>query len=90
MKFRAEASRRELAGLRLIDFTLPNRLKVENICWLLDNYTLLIALEGQAVSPVKIALALLEIPEISFPGIHREMPNKALGEVSEFYKKHTR
>jgi pimeloyl-ACP methyl ester carboxylesterase len=78
-----------VAGLVLIDPTLSNRLKVENIRRLLDNDTLLIASEGQAVSPGKIASALLEIPEVSFCGIHGRMPNKALDEVIRFYMERT-
>jgi pimeloyl-ACP methyl ester carboxylesterase len=75
-----------VAGLVLIDPTLPNRLKVENIRWLLDNNTLLIASEGEVISPGKIASALLRIPKVSISGIHGEMPNKALAEVIRFYK----
>ena len=74
-------------GLALIDPTLPNRLKVENIRRLLDNDTLLIASEGEVNSPGEISSVLLRIPKISFPGIHGEMPNKSLGEVINFYKK---
>ena len=75
------------AGLVLIDPTLPNRLSVGNIRRLLDNDTLLVASEGEDQSPGEIASALLEIPSISFPGIHGEMPNKALGRIIEFYEK---
>lgn len=82
--------RRELlervAGLVLIDPTLPNRLNVRNIRRLLDDDTLLIASLGEDQSPGEIASALLEIPSISFPGIHGEMPNKALGRIIEFYE----
>ena len=78
-----------VAGLVLIDPTLPNRLKVENIRRLLDNDTLLIASEGEVTSPGDIASALLQIPKISFPGIHGEMPNKALRRIIEFYKERT-
>ncbi len=74
-----------VAGLVLIDPTLPNRLKIENIRRLLDNNTLLIASEGEVTSPGEIASTLLEIPKISFPGIHGEMPNKALREIIKFY-----
>jgi len=77
------------AGLALIDPTLPNRLEVGNIRWLLDNDTLLIASQGDVQSPGEIASVLLGIPKISFPGIHGEMPNKALGEIIKFYKKRT-
>ena len=76
-----------MAGLVLIDPTLPNRLDVGNIRRLLDNDTLLIASQGEVHSPGEIASVLLGIPKISFPGIHGEMPNKALGEVIKFYKK---
>ncbi len=76
-----------VAGLVLIDPTLPNRLDVGNIRRLLDNDTLLIASQSEVHSPGEIASALLGISKISFPGIHGEMPNKALGEVIEFYKK---
>ena len=78
-----------VVGLALIDPTLPNRLKVENIRWLLDNDTLLIASEGEVNSPGEISSMLLKIPKISFPGIHGEMPNKSLGEVIKFYKERT-
>ena len=78
-----------VVGLALIDPTLPNRLKVENIRWLLDNDTLLIASEGEVNSPGEISSMLLQIPKISFPGIHGEMPNKSLGEVIKFYKERT-
>ncbi|MHC4659275.1 MAG: alpha/beta fold hydrolase [Planctomycetota bacterium] len=76
-----------VAGLVLIDPTLPSRLKVENIRRLLDNDTLLIASEGEVSSPGEIASVLLRISKISFPGIHGEMPNKALTEIIKFYKK---
>jgi pimeloyl-ACP methyl ester carboxylesterase len=75
-----------VAGLVLIDPTLPNRLKIGNIRPLLDNDTLLIASEGQVNSPGEIASVLLQIPKTSFPGIHGEMPNKALAEVIRFYE----
>ncbi len=78
-----------VAGLALIDPTLSNRLKVENIRRLLDDDTLLIASEGEVKSPGKISSMLLQIPKISFPGIHGEMPNKSLGEVIKFYKERT-
>jgi pimeloyl-ACP methyl ester carboxylesterase len=73
------------AGLVLIDPTLPNRLKADNIRSLLDNNTLLIASEGEVTSPGEIASALLQIPKISIPGIHGQMPNKALPHVINFY-----
>ena len=76
-----------VAGLVLIDPTLPNLLEVGNIRQLLDNNTLLIASQGDVHSPGEIASVLLGIPKISFPGIHGEMPNKALAEVIKFYKK---
>ena len=78
-----------VAGLVLIDPTLSNRLKVENIRRLLDNDTLLIASKGEVNSPGEISSMLLQIPKISFPGIHGEMPNKSLGEVIKFYKERT-
>jgi pimeloyl-ACP methyl ester carboxylesterase len=74
------------AGLVLIDPTLPNRLDVGSIRRLLDNDTLLIASQGEVHSPGEIASILLQIPKISFPGIHGEMPNKALSRVIEFYR----
>ncbi len=74
------------AGLVLIDPTLPNRLSVGNIRRLLDNDTLLIASQGEDQSPGEIASVLLDIPKISFPGIHGEMPNKALEPIIEFYQ----
>lgn len=79
-----------IAGLVLIDPTLPSRLNVRNIPRLLDNDTLLIASQGEVHSPGQIASVLLQIPKISFPGIHGEMPNKALGEVIKFYEERTR
>ncbi|MHC4293359.1 MAG: alpha/beta fold hydrolase [Planctomycetota bacterium] len=78
-----------VVGLVLIDPVLPNRLKVENIRWLLDNDTLLIASEGEVNSPGEISSILLQIPKISFPGIHGEMPNKSLEEIIKFYEERT-
>lgn len=75
-----------MAGLALIDPTLPHRLEVGNIRRLLDDDTLLIASQGEVHSPGEIASVLLGIPKISFPGIHGEMPNKALGEIMNFYR----
>lgn len=75
-----------VVGLVLIDPTLPNQLKVGNIRRLLNNDTLLIASQGQVHSPGEIASVLLQIPKISFPGIHGEMPNKALGQIIKFYQ----
>jgi pimeloyl-ACP methyl ester carboxylesterase len=75
-----------LAGLVLIDPTLPNRLRTDNIRELLDVNTLLIASEGRGVSLGQISSMLLKIPEISFQGIHGEMPNKALGRIIDFFK----
>ena len=78
-----------MAGLALIDPTLPNRLKVDNIRSLLDNDTLLIASEGEVDSPGDISSMLLGIGKVSFPGIHGEMPNKSLADVINFYKQRT-
>lgn len=78
-----------VAGLVLIDPTLPNRLDTENIRSLLDNDTLLIASQSDVHSPGEIASVLLEIPKVSFPGIHGEMPNKALGHIIEFFERHS-
>ncbi|MHC4193889.1 MAG: hypothetical protein ACYSP9_06910, partial [Planctomycetota bacterium] len=78
-----------VAGLVLIDPTLPNQLKVKNIRRLLDDDTLLIASEGDGNSPGEISSMLLQIPKISFPGIHGEIPNRSLGAVIKFYKEHT-
>jgi len=80
---------KRVAGLVLIDPTLPNRLNVGNIRSLLDNDTLLIASQSDVHSPGEIASVLLEIPKISFPGIHGQMPNKALGHIIEFFKGHS-
>jgi len=74
------------AGLVLIDPTLSNRLDVGNIRPLLDTHTLLIASKGEDYSPGDIASALLQIPKISIPGIHGEMPNIALPQIIEFFK----
>lgn len=74
------------AGLVLIDPTLSNRLEAGNIRSLLDTRTLLIASKGETYSPGDIASALLQIPRISFPGIHGEMPNKALPQIIDFYR----
>ena len=76
------------AGLVLIDPTLSNRLDVGNIRTLLDTHTLLIASKGEDYSPGDIASALLQIPKISFPGIHGEMPNKALPQIINFYRQY--
>jgi pimeloyl-ACP methyl ester carboxylesterase len=76
------------AGLVLIDPTLSNRLDVGNIRRLLDNNTLLIASKGETYSPGDIASVLLQIPKISFPGIHGEMPNKALPQIIDFYRQY--
>jgi pimeloyl-ACP methyl ester carboxylesterase len=75
-----------VAGLVLIDPTLPNRLSVRHILPLLNDNTLLIASQGEDQSPGEIASALLEIPSISFAGIHGEMPNKALEPIIEFFE----
>ena len=77
------------AGLVLIDPTLPNRLALENIRELLDNDTLLIASESEQTSPGEIASILLQIPKTSFPGIHGQMPNKALPNIINFYNHRT-
>ncbi|MBC8470638.1 MAG: hypothetical protein H8D56_14295 [Planctomycetes bacterium] len=74
------------AGLVLIDPTLSNRLEAGNIRSLLDTRSLLIASKGETYSPGDIASALLQIPKISFPGIHGEMPNKALPQIIDFYR----
>ena len=74
-----------VAGLALIDPTLPTRLSIRNIRPLLDAATLLIASQGDDPSPGEIASILLEIPATSFAGIHGEMPNKALGKIVEFF-----
>jgi len=74
--------------LVLIDPTLSNRLEVGNIRPLLDRHTLLIASKGENYSPGDIASALLQIPKISIPGIHGEMPNKALPKIIDFFKQH--
>lgn len=76
-----------VAGLVLIDPTLPNRLNTANIRSLLDNDTLLIASQSDVHSPGEIASVLLEIPKASFPGIHGEMPNKALAHIIEFFER---
>lgn len=75
-----------VAGLVLIDPTLSNRLEVGNIRQLLDKDTLLIASQGEVTSPGEIASVLLEIPKITFSGIHGEMPNKALAEILTFFE----
>jgi pimeloyl-ACP methyl ester carboxylesterase len=76
-----------VAGLVLIDPTLPNRLAIGNIRNLLDNQTLLIASENEVTSPGEIASVLLEIPNMSLPGIHGEMPNRALADILAFYER---
>ncbi len=78
-----------VAGLVLIDPTLPNRLEVGNIRCLLDNDTLLIASQGELPSPGEIASVLLQIPKTSFTGIHGEMPNKSLDQIIKFYQQRT-
>jgi pimeloyl-ACP methyl ester carboxylesterase len=76
-----------VAGLVLIDPTLPNRLEVGNIRNLLDNNTLLIASQSDMHSPGDIASVLLEIPKLSFEGIHGQMPSKALEDIIAFFRK---
>lgn len=76
-----------VAGLVLIDPTLSNRLEVGNIRRLLDSDTLLIASRGEVTSPGEIASTLLEIPKITFSGIHGEMPNKALPTILTFLER---
>jgi hypothetical protein len=73
-----------VTGLVLIDATLPNRQEVGNIRCLLDNDTLLTASQGEVNSPGEIASFLLDLPKISFDGIHGEMPNKALAKIIKF------
>jgi len=75
-----------VAGLALIDPTLPNRLSVRHIRPLLDDDTLLIASQSGGQSPGEIASVLLDVPSISFAGIHGEMPNKAIGRIIEFFE----
>jgi len=75
------------AGLVLIDPVLRNELKLGNIRRLLDNDTLLIASQDEGHSPGEIASVLLQIPRVSFPGLHGEMPNKAIEEIINFYEK---
>jgi pimeloyl-ACP methyl ester carboxylesterase len=75
-----------VAGLVLIDPVLRNELKFGNIRRLLDNDTLLIASQDEGHGPGEIASVLLQIPKISFPGIHGEMPNKAIWEIINFYE----
>lgn len=86
--------RRELLarveGLVLIDPALPNRLSIRHIRALLDDDTLLIASQGGGQSPGEIASALLDVPSVSFAGIHGEMPNKALGRIIEFFEQHVK
>ena len=77
---------RRTAGLVLIDPTLPNRLSVRYVRPLLDENTLLIASQGEDHSPGEIASALLDVPSISFAGIHGQMPDKALGKIVEFFE----
>ena len=78
-----------IVGLTLIDPTLPNRLRTENIRTLLDDRTLLIASQRETNSPGEISSILLQIPNIAFPGIHGEMPNKSLSQIIKFYKEHS-
>lgn len=74
-----------VAGLVLIDPTLPNRLTVSGIRNVLDESTLLIASAGAQSSPGDVASVLLGIPKVSFAGIHGEMPNKALVNLVDFF-----
>lgn len=76
-------------GLVLIDPTLPGRLRLTRTRALLESNTLLIASEGERNSPGKIASALLGIPAVCFPGIHGQMPTKALDRIMEFYRART-
>ena len=78
-----------VAALVLIDPVLRNKVKFGNIRRLLDNNTLLVASQGEAHSPGETASVLLQIPRMSFSGIHGEMPNKAIEEIINFYKERT-
>ncbi len=73
-----------IASLILIDPTLQRRLSLDKIRALLERDTLLIASEGEEFSPGKMASALLDIPALSFPGIHGQMPNRALDNIMTF------
>jgi pimeloyl-ACP methyl ester carboxylesterase len=75
-----------VAVLVLVDPTLPNRLNVGHLRPLLDDNTLLIASQSDEPSPGEIASVLLDIPKISYPGIHGEMPNRSLGRIVEFFE----
>jgi pimeloyl-ACP methyl ester carboxylesterase len=79
-----------MAGLVLIDPTLQRRLNLDKIRALLERDTLLIASEGEEFSPGKMASALLDIPAVSFPGIHGQMPNKALDRIMVFLQERGR
>jgi len=76
-----------IAALVLIDPTLQRRLSLDKIRAFLDRDTLLIASEGEEFSPGKMASALLDIPAVSFPGIHGQMPSKALDRIMAFLQK---
>lgn len=79
-----------MAGLVLIDPTLRHRMPIEPLRSLLDRDTLLVASHAQPDSPGRITSALLEIPAAGFPGIHGEMPNRALNRILDFYEQRLR
>ena len=80
----------KMAALVLIDPTLQRRLSLDKIRALLDGDTLLIASEGEEFSPGKMASALLDIPAMSFPGIHGQMPIQALDSIMTFLQERVR
>lgn len=76
-----------LTGLVLIDPTLPGRLQTTGLREVLDRRTLLIASAGEHSSPGDVASVLLNIPKVSFTGIHGQMPNAALKTILAFLQR---
>lgn len=75
-----------VAGLALIDPTLPGRIQPRRSTAILRNKTLLISSE-EPMSPGQLAGQLLDLPAVAYPGLHGEMPYKAREAVTAFFVK---
>lgn len=75
------------AALALIDPTLPDRFHAQRSESILKERTLLVASEDP-FSPGAIAATLFGIPAKTFPGLHGEMPCRALADVVTFFSQH--
>ena len=72
-----------LTGRRI---ALPNRLSVGNLRALLAHNTFLAASAGLGNSPGAIASVLLDVPAVTYHGIHGQIPNMALNDVVRFFE----